>query len=334
MRVIVFSLVLLITACQPDIDTPVDHFELEKPDYFPSTTYNEEKYPITRQGFELGKKLFNDPILSRDNSIACRSCHVQSFAFADPHTLSVGVDDKIGIRNAPPLQNLAYMEHFFWDGGVTHIDFTSLNAIENPLEMDENMGHVVEKLQGSSAYVKAFEEVYSAEINAPLVLKALAQFVAKLESTNSKYDAYLLGDYVFTALEEKGFERFTANCATCHSGALLTDQKFHNNGLDSIFEDKGFGGISENPMDDGTFRTPSLRNITHTAPYMHDGRFKTLDEVLEHYNKGVVESATLSPLLQKNEKLGLPLDAQEKEAIKAFLKTLTDYSFIQNEIFR
>lgn len=314
---------------------PKDSIRFEKPPHFPEPTYTFSENPVTEEGFKLGKRLFGDPALSRDNTVACNNCHVKAVAFADPqHALSLGVEERQGIRNAPGIANMAFMKEFMWDGGVHHLDFAPPNAIENPLEMDEKMARVVWKLNRHSAYPGLFREAFpdlGDTITSPFLLHALSQYQTMLVSATSKYDYYRMGKGELNAGELEGYQLFNEKCATCHSGELFTDQSYRNNGLDTVFADEGRARITEIAADLGKFKVPSLRNVALTSPYMHDGRIKTLEEVLDHYDGDVKTSATLDPELQKNGILGIPLTSEEKMRIIQFLKTLTDYEFIQDE---
>lgn len=329
-------LMLHFTACQ-DENMLSNPYEFVTPNNFPAPTYTFHNNPITKEGFKLGRKIFFDPILSIDGSVSCGSCHNQSLAFADIplHRVSVGIDGLIGTRNAPGLANLAFMKEFFWDGGVTHLDFVPINAIESPVEMGEDIAAVVAKIKNDPEYPALFEAAFNTtEINMPLLMDALAQFMLLMISDNSKYDAYLKGQETLTDKELKGLQLFNEKCESCHSGILFTNQGYFNNGIDSIFLDSGRAVISANPLDIGKFKVPTLRNIRVTAPYMHDAKFATLEDVLEHYDNGVVSSNTLADaLVQPNGNLGIELSAEDKEAIIAFLETLTDYEFLNNPIF-
>lgn len=340
LTIFVGSLVSLIyfTACQDDNLQKKDNpYEFVAPDNFPAPTYTFYNNNITEEGFKLGKKIFFDPILSIDGSISCSSCHNQSLAFADIplHTVSVGIDGLVGIRNAPSLANLAFMREFFWDGGVTHLDFVPINAIESPVEMGEDIAAVVAKIKNDAEYSALFEAAFNTtEINMPLLMDALAQFMLLMVSDNSKYDAYLKGTETLTAQELKGLQLFDQKCESCHSGILFTNQDYVNNGIDSVFSDSGRATISANPLDIGKFKVPTLRNIAVTAPYMHNAKFRTLEDVLNHYDNGLISSNSLAPsLVQANGDLGIPLSTEEKAAIIAFLETLTDYEFLNNPIF-
>lgn len=325
-------------ACRPDSDLtdPDTPYRLVKPPHFPEPTYTFRNNPVTEQGFKLGKRLFNDPILSVDNSVSCSSCHVKAVAFADPqHRLSLGVGERSGTRNTPSIANMAFLEEFFWDGGGVHLDFVPPNAIENEREMAETLAGVVRKLNRHPEYPRLFREAFGEvdSINAPLMLHALSQYMALLISADSPYDRYVLGKGSLSDNELAGKQLFEEKCAACHSGVLFTNQDYRNNGLDTVFADPGRARITEWNGDLGKFRVPSLRNVVLTAPYMHDGRFATLEEVLDHYARRVKPSPTLAPELQQNGMLGIPLSETEKQRIIDFLYTLTDREFVRNELF-
>ena len=334
---IFLGLTIIFLSCENLLVEPKnDNIQFITPAHFPEPTYTFKNNPVTQAGFELGKKLFNDPRLSSDNSVAYSNCHVKAVAFADPqHDFSVGVKDRLGIRNAPAIQNMAFMNEFFWDGSVSHLDFVPTNAIENPLEMDETLIHVVQKLNKIEEYRilfrKAFGDIDS--INAPLMLHAFSQYVNMLVSANSKYDQFYLGKIELTQNEQKGLALFKIHCETCHSGILFTNQGYANNGLDTVFLDLGRALISEDDRDIGKFKIPTLRNIALTRPYMHNARFATLEQVLEHYANGVKNSPTLDERLKNNGKLGIPISKQEQQLIIEFLNTLTDRDFVSNELF-
>ncbi|MBI1194020.1 MAG: cytochrome-c peroxidase [Bacteroidetes bacterium] len=327
---------LLSQGCQKG-EEPVDPYAFNYPDYFPDPTYTFDNNPITEQGFKLGKKLFFDPILSRDGTIACSNCHVQAVAFADAaHPISIGIEERIGKRNAPGLFNLGFRETFIWDGGVTHLDFVPLNAIENPLEMDDDISLVIQKLTAHPEYPTLFRQAFGTDtINGAYFLHAMAQFQLLLISAGSEYDQMLQGEKSLTPLAKTGLSIFESRCATCHDGALFTDQSFRNNGLNASHEsDPGRALITAANSDKGTFKVPSLRNVAATSPYMHDARFGTLEEVLDHYDVGMVDSETLDPVFrQPDGSLGIPLTDAEKKALIVFLETLTDRDFLRNPLF-
>ncbi|MEO0333199.1 MAG: cytochrome c peroxidase [Bacteroidota bacterium] len=331
---------MLLFSCQSEGDEGLMEttYRFEKPANFPEPTYTFENNPVTPEGFRLGRRLFFDPLLSRDGSVSCSSCHQQGLAFADgpQHPFSVGVDNQLGIRNAPPLVNLAFKQEFFWDGGVTHLDFVPTNAIENELELDETLANVVDKLNQHPEYPALFKRAFRVDtITSPYMLHAFSQFMVMMISANSKYDKYVRNEgETLTTQELQGMRLFEEKCEACHSGELFSDFSFRNNGISSTFSDEGRARITEHPSDVGKFRVPSLRNIGRTAPYMHNARFKTLEEVLAHYASGVVESLTLDPLLQTGTRLGIPMTEEEQAQIIAFLETLTDYEFIADERFQ
>jgi cytochrome c peroxidase len=334
---ILFVVTLFILSCGKDDDVPeTSPYSLVRPDYFPEIAYPIENNPISKEGFELGKKLFNDPRLSLDNSVACSNCHVKGVAFTDPqHNPSVGIFDQSGTRNAPMIANMAFQREFLWDGGVSHLDFVPVFAIENQKEMGEKLGHVVYKLNNIPEYAPLFKAAFPEidTITSPYMLRAISQYMLLLVSDKAKYDRVQKGKDVFTAKELSGKAVFEQKCAACHSSALFTNYKYMNNGLDSVFMDVGRELISAQASDLGKFKVPSLRNIMLTAPYMHDGRFETIDEVLEHYRSGVKLSSTLASELSSLGQLGIPLSDEEIDDLKIYLETLTDYEFISNPIF-
>ncbi|GAB2783756.1 cytochrome c peroxidase [Rhabdobacter roseus] len=309
----------------------------EVPANFPAPTYDFSRNPITQDGFELGKALFNDPILSRDLTISCAECHTQPHGFTHHgHDVSHGIDNRKGTRNSLPIQNMAWESEFFWDGGVGDLDFVPIVPIENPVEMDENTGNVLEKLRQTRRYPLLFKKAFgSEEITSQRFLKALSQFMLTLVSANSRYDKYVRQEgEVLTQEERAGLALFKQNCASCHAGELFTDKSYRNNGLTlQGTPDEGRYLITANPADKYRFRVPSLRNVAVTAPYMHDGRFYTLEAVLDHYASGVQDTPNLDPLLQQNGRRGIPLTAQEKAQLVAFLGTLTDTDFLTDKRF-
>jgi cytochrome c peroxidase len=331
-----FGILGIISCGKNDIKQETSLYKLRQPDYFPEIAYSIENNPVSREGFELGKKLFNDPRLSLDNSVACSNCHVKAVAFTDPqHNPSVGIFNQSGKRNAPMIANMAFQKEFLWDGGISHLDFVPVFAIEHEKEMGEELNHVVSKLNNISEYSPLFKKAFPAldTITSPYMLQALSQYMLLLVSDNAKYDRVQRGEDAFSSQELKGQQVFEQKCATCHSGALFTNGKYMNNGLDSVFTDVGRELISAQASDLGKFKVPSLRNITLTSPYMHDGRFETINEVLEHYRNGVKTSSTLASELSNSEKLGIPLTDAEIDDLIIYLKTLTDYEFISNPIF-
>lgn len=332
--------VCFLSSCKKDDTDDEQQYKVFLPSNFPAPAYDLAQNPVTKAGFELGRKLFYDPILSRDSTIACADCHISFSAFSHPdHATSHGIEGLFGRRNALPVQNLIWQSSYFWDGGVGQMDFIPLNAIMNPVEMDEDPVRVVAKLNRHPQYPALFKSAFMGQdtVTGPQMLLALSQFMAMLVSADSRYDHYVRNepDGTLSTLEINGLEIFREKCASCHSTDLFTDQRYRNNGILSDFSlDQGRNEVSTLPEDTGKFRVPSLRNVALTGPYMHNGRFKTLESVLEHYATGVKDSPTLDPLLKQNGQLGIPLTASEKQALIAFLQTLTDEQFIRDERFQ
>ena len=303
------------------------------PSNFPAPSYNFDDNKLTNAGFALGKKLFYDARLSADKSVSCGSCHQQFAAFANlDHKVSHGVNNCQGKRNAPPLFNLAWQKAFFWDGGVKNLETSPLNAITDACEMRTDIQTIIAFFKNTAPYPDLFKQAFgSTEINSQLLLKSLTQFMGVLVSGNSKYDKVMRkeGGTTFTLTELAGYNLFKNKCASCHTEPFFTDFSYRSNGLDLVSVDEGRSHITGVNTDFGTFRVPTLRNIEYTSPYMHDGRFYNLDEVMEHYNSGVKASANLDEKLKN----GIQLNSTEREQIKAFLKTLTDNDFIKNTLY-
>lgn len=300
--------------------------------------------PQTVEGVALGKKLFFDRILSADGTQSCATCHAPQKAFADNLPTSIGVDGISGTRNAMPLFNLAwnYGDRFNWDGSALSLEQQAEEPVENPIELHSNWDNVVERLQNHPDYPQLFQLAFNTStITKALTTKAIAQFERTLISANSKFDRYTLGQTSLTQQELNGLDIFLredkGDCFHCHgnpNNPLWTDNDFHNNGLDATFTDLGLGEVTGDPNDNGKFRTPSLRNLAYTAPYMHDGRFATIDEVIDHYSEGLQNSTTIDPLMKQIAQGGVQLTNQEKADLKAFLLTLSDPSFLNNPNFQ
>ncbi len=288
----------------------------------------------------LGRRLFHERMLSRDESISCASCHPQVTAFADPRRFSLGVEGKLGTRHGMPLFNLAWKREFFWDGRAPSLRQQALMPIQDPLEMNETLESVLRKLEEAGGYMDSFEKAFgTSEMTAERIGLALESFLLTLTANDSKFDRAMRGEGKLTEQEERGFRLFMterdprlgilgADCFHCHGGALFTDHQFRNNGLPIDEADLGRYRVTGSRLDRGTFATPSLRNIALTAPYMHDGRFATLEEVLDHYSEGVQRTDTLDPNLAKHPDGGLHLSASEKAEVIAFLKTLSDARYL------
>lgn len=321
---------LLVSACVKDnVDEPEPKFQgFVVPPHFPEPVYSFEENEISQAGFDLGRKLFYDARLSRGEEISCGSCHAQVHAFSD-HGLpiSFGVEGREGVRNAPSISNLAWYPNFMWDGGINHIEVMPIAPLTAHAEMDMDLAELETYLANETEYPRYFESAFGdTAITSTRLLKALAQFQGSMVSSQSKYDKYLLGEASLNELQTQGMVLFQDNCASCHSGVLFTDFSFKNNGLDSVFTDQGRATITLDPEDLGKFRVPSLRNVRLTNPYMHDGRFVTLNQVVAHYANNVVSSNTLDPSLEG----GIELSESEQEAIVEFLETLSDFEFISD----
>ncbi len=301
---------------------------------------------LTIEGVKLGKMLFFEKALSKDGTQSCASCHIQSDGFSDRNQFSKGVDGFFGKRQAMPIFNMAWHKSgFFWDGRSVTLREQSLEPIQDPLEMHETLENVVAKLSGNKTYTDQFIRAFgTSEVNSTRLSLALEQFMLSIVSFDSKYDQYLDGKVTLTESEERGRSLFFteynqffpelsgADCAHCHSGPNFENGEFMNNGLDddSNFKDFGRELVTNLASDRATFLIPSLRNIAQTAPYMHDGRFKTLEEVIEHYNSEVKMSSTVSPLIMPTIAKGLRLSEQDKIDLVNFLKTLSDQKFLTN----
>lgn len=296
--------------------------------YFPPKHIN---IAFDRKAFELGRLLFYDPILSANNSISCSSCHssYNGFAHAD-HALSHGINDSILTRNAPALFNLAWQTDLMWDGAIHSLLAQPLAPISNHKEMGSNIQEVVNKLNRSSFYRMKFGEVYpTSSIQSHQVLEALLAFQVNLLSNHSKYDSVMQHLVSFTEQEQRGYALFQKHCNTCHKEPLFTHTGFANNGLplNPMLKDYGRFNITHLTRDSMMFKVPSLRNLSYTYPYMHDGRFNTLNEVMNHYINGISKTSYLSAEL----KGGLLLSADEKIDVIAFLLTLNDQHFLKNK---
>jgi cytochrome c peroxidase len=307
---------------------------LQYPDYFPRPEYNFENNPLDSNLINLGRKLFYDPVLSADNSTSCASCHSPYNAFAHTdHNLSHGINDEMGNRNAPALFNLAWQKQFMWDGAVNNLDVQALAPISHPKEMGSSIKEVVYKLNTTPAYNALFAKIYGENsITGERVLKALSQFQLTLVSANAKYDEVKQGKAAFTTEEAIGYNLFLQNCNSCHTEPLFSNYQFANNGLtvDTTLNDFGRWMITKESADSLLFKTPSLRNLKYSYPYMHDGRFKTVKEVLDYYMKDIKRYKTLSAPLNTP----IILSPVDKANLAAFLNTLNDEAFIMNEKYR
>lgn len=356
---------LSITSCKKDkpdskeTDTWVyapTTYVFEVPFKFPAPILPEDN-PLTEQGILLGRMLFFDPILSGDSTLACAGCHNQSNAFTDNgKRFSVGIDGQQGTRNSMPLFNLAWSSGFFWDGRAEDLEAQSQMPVEDPLEMHGDWAENIERLQTHPDYPRRFYEafgIYPEEINPDYAGKAMEQFMLTIVSAGSKADKILSGDRTleFTEQEIRGIELFNdpigADCFHCHGSIGITgggnilffdlnpDGQFRNNGLQDAssieeFADQGKGAITGNLLDYGKMKVPSLRNLSYTAPYMHDGRFTTIEEVIDFYSSGLHNNVTVDGGMEFALQGGAQLSAQQKQDLIAFLMTLNDEEFLTN----
>jgi cytochrome c peroxidase len=327
---IIFSIAFLVFSCQKEKPI-IEEIEITYPDYFPAPVYDFTNNQFTQKRFLLGKKIFFDKQLSSDGTISCNSCHAQTHGFADHNvSFSLGVNGAIGSRNSPSIANMIWSPYFMWDGGVNHIEVFSVAPITNPDEMHETMSNVLSKLNSNIQYRKLFKEAYGSDlITDQLLLKAITLFMSKIISCNSKYDKMRQGKVEYNSMENQGYDLFKQKCASCHTEPLFTNYQFINNGIDSVFTDLGREKITFNNEDRGKFKVPSLRNIELTYPYMHDGRFWSLEQVLNHYRSGIRNSETLHPTLTN----GIEITELEQQKIISFLRTLTDYNLMGDPLF-
>lgn len=316
------------------------------PSHFPPLPPEPNHNPTTVAGIKLGERLFFDPRLSANGRLSCASCHLPNLAFTDGVSLTtIGVSGKALHRHAPTLVNIAYADKgLFWDGGSNNLESLSFGPLQHPDEMGlDNLDKImamVSSLEKDTSYPLLFESAFGKDtITTVRISQALAQYQRTLIYANSTYDRYVLSgnESIFTEKEAKGFQLFQENCAMCHVPPLFTDHLYHNNGLDSSFSDDSHEGVYQGRYritlkeeDLGKFKTPTLRNIQITAPYMHDGRFQRLEEVLNHYAEGIRYSKTLDSALTKEGYLGLSFTPEEKQHLVAFLNTLTDSTFMEN----
>lgn len=347
---VLFSLLFGLSSLKSEEDTlQKGAYIFNYPSYFGNRINVPENNLTTKQGVYLGRRLFYEAKLSANNSLSCGSCHMQSKAFTDGRKLSVGIDNSNTDRNTMALVNLLWNRKFFWDARSNSLEEQAGFPMTNPHEMGQSLAVSVKKLQSTKYYPKLFKEVFGDEqITSDRIVKALAQFERTLISADSRYDRYLNKSVKLSDAEMRGLLLFNtapnpdksirgANCSHCHGGPKNYLELFHNNGLDSIYKDSGIGIITGLQIDHGRFKVPTLRNIALTAPYMHDGRFATLDEVVEHYSEHIKNSNSLSAFLQNESNvkgsLSVELRPEEKKDLIAFLNTLTDSTFVSNPDF-
>ncbi|SEW35433.1 cytochrome-c peroxidase [Chitinophaga arvensicola] len=346
---LIWSGVLALSFLSGRVSYAPQPYVLEYPASFGHRINTPADNPLTKEGVYLGRLLFYEKQLSAGNKISCGTCHEQQRAFTDGKTFSTGVDDVPTDRNAMSLVNLLWVRNFFWDGRAPGLELQAITPLTAPHEMGQPLEVAAQKLQQSTLYPGLFNAAFgSDQISGDRITKALAQFERTLISADSRYDQYLEGRYQPDSAALRGLQLFStapapekkirgANCTHCHGGPKFYIELYHNNGLDSLPRDAGREKQTGVAADRGRFRVPTLRNIALTAPYMHDGRFNSLEEVLDHYSEHIVSSASLSPVLRQtsNEAGGnsLRLTKREQKDIIAFLHLLTDSSFINNPNF-
>ena len=357
---------LFLSQCKPDDKpTPPEPYQdapytLTIPKGFPPPVVSTDN-PLTVHGVELGRKLFYDPILSGDNTQACASCHSQSTSFTDaPNKFSKGIDGLEGNKNSMAIINMAWNRDFFWDGRSTSLEKQALEPVRNPIEMHESWSNAIKKLAADPSYTTLFSKAFGTDKpDSTLAARAMAQFMKTIVVSESKFQKFLRKEVLLTTAEQRGYAIFLSeqggDCFHCHMvyDALFTDnyvsdpvQRFHNNGLDAEPAAGVLTGralITNDPADIGKFKTPTLLNIALTPPYMHDGRFNTLEEVVEFYNSGVHDVRNLDPNMNlkptatnrtfENGLRKLHLTQQQKDDLVAFLKTLTDESIATNPAY-
>lgn len=341
---------LCIISCRKEKEEtyyPIDEkINLTIPAYFPEIKYNlKDNYP-TKYGVELGRKLFYDGRLSKDNTISCGFCHIQENGFTHHgHRVSHGVEGREGFRNSLPIQNLIFLNSYMWDGSIEDLNRQPIAPIHSFSEMDENFASIINKIKNDEKYKRLFKIVYGDEnITSGRILKSLAQFMVTMVSFNSKYDKVMRNEagIKFSQEESEGFKIFKEKCISCHSTSLFTDQTYRDIGMtpdNSLKDDdgrteEGRMRVTGNRSDYLKFRVPSLRNVEYTTPYGHDGRFRSLEAILDFFSSGVERTPNLDAELQKTPgKIGIPLTEKEKKYLIAFLKTLSDPDFISNPYF-
>ncbi len=322
---LVLGSALFAVSCEYEPKDPALRFQ--KPDGFPEPWYDNPDNRITELGFELGRDLFYEKALSSDSSQNCASCHAQEHSFADQNkAFSRGARGMEGMRNSPALFNLAWSPTFMWDGGIVHMDVMPLAPITDTMEMNLPMAEAVQRIQASPLYQAKFQRAFNTDsITSRDIFLALSQFMVMMISDDSKYDRYMNGSAQLSESESSGLEIFRTHCAGCHTEPLFTDYSFARTGIDSVYEDLGRGRITLNAEDDGKFKVPSLRNVALTYPYMHDGRFFTLREVIDHYSDEVKSSGSDTRIPQP-----LRLSEGQKQDLEDFLNALTDHTFISD----
>ncbi len=336
---------LLLVSCskEPAVPEPL----LSVPAGFPAPVFPADN-ELTEARFALGKRLFYDVVMSRDSTVSCASCHDPAHAFSDTVAYSTGAYRRPGTRNAPSLTNVAYQPYYTREGGVPTLEMQILVPVQEHNEFAFNLLLIADRLKKDSTYIRMSREAYGRDPDYYIVTRSIACFERTLVSGNSRFDQWKRGEITLTDSEERGRQLFFtefdpsgvkkgAECFHCHATFNFTNSEYMNNGLDAEADqsDPGRMNVTGNPWEKAMFKMPTLRNVAVTAPYMHDGRFSTLEEVIDHYNTGVKNSPTVDFLMQYNlQPGGLRLTTQDKQDLIAFLKTLTDMEFLSNPAFQ
>ncbi|MDR3678629.1 MAG: cytochrome c peroxidase [Flavipsychrobacter sp.] len=333
----------------PYVPTSSKQVAFDIPKGWPQPYYQFTNNRLTYDGFQLGRRLFYDGRLSSNDTVSCAFCHQNFAAFSNlAHFVSHGVGNQNGTRNAPGIFNMAWNTSYFWDGGVTNLENQPINPMTNPVEMGETLPDVIRKISKDPMYPAMFQRAFSNDtgdlINSKHIFQSLAQFMAVMISNNSRYDSFVRGQITFNSSETNGYTTFKTKCASCHSEPLFSDYQFRSIGLEpevmpvinhtgQFIIDSGREHITHNASDRYKFKTPSLRNIALTAPYMHDGRFLTLLDVLDYFSTSIKPGASYCATLDPSLTGGIPLTTQQKNDLISFLNTLTDHTLYTNPLF-
>ncbi len=337
----IISVVFFLSSCSKDTEiisntttATINEYAPVNPPGWPAPVYNFSNNDVTYDKFMLGRHLFYEPMLSEDTTIACGNCHQQYFAFTNgpDHNVSHGVHDLLGKRNSPALFNLNWHTLYMWDGAVNNLEVQVLAPLANPLELNLSLSNALNRLSKSTKYKNLFKKAFGdTVVDSQRFLKAIAQFMGLLVSYNSKYDKVKRGEDNFSASEKNGYDVYKIQCQYCHVEPLFSDYSFKNKGLPiNLYQDSGRYRVTGNPSDQFKFKVPSLRNLAFTVPYMHDGRFVTLDNVLTFFTTGVANTPNLDPFMA----IPHTVSVQQKSDLLAFLNTLNDYKFVTDPRFK
>lgn len=330
--------IVQIASCRKSPKPVTDLYKFEVPDGWPRPAYYFEGNEVSEEKFVLGRTLFYDVQLSITNTVSCGTCHQPFAAFAQlDHDISHGIFDRVGKRNSPPLFNLNWHNSFFWDGRTNHIEVQPLSPIVDTTEMGESLQGIIAKLQADQKYDRLFTDAYGdTAVTSQRIFRSMAVFMGMMVSNNAKYDQYMRGEVSLSEPEQRGLVIFEQHCASCHKPPLFSDFSFRSNGLPERLSahgtiDSGKASIAPyDPQNMYKFKVPSLRNLDYTRPYMHDGRFATLQRVLEHYANIDPTAVNLDPILQN----GIVLSSGQRSDLLSFLKTLNDPVFVKDKRFQ